>query len=296
MRVMYVQYTNPAGYPPLQHSSRILAEKGWQVLFLGTGALGEGELELPPHPGILSKRLGFCPAGWRQKVHYALFTFWVLSWVLLWRPRWVYASDPFSCPVALLLSFLPGIRVLYHEHDSPNTDAWISRSKLERIVLATRQQMARRAKLCILPNEQRAKQFRRQTLAQQPVFTIWNCPACLETIGDRRTGDQFIIFYHGSIVPNRLPKTVLQALAKLPERMLLRVAGYETIGHRGYVESLRNYAKELGLAHRFDVLGPIPQRESLLEHCRNANVGLAFMPLRSDDVNERAMAGASNKP
>jgi MFS family permease len=33
-RVLYIQYTNPAGYPPLQHSSRILASAGWQVLFL----------------------------------------------------------------------------------------------------------------------------------------------------------------------------------------------------------------------------------------------------------------------
>ena len=32
-RVVYVQYTNPAAYPPLEHSSRILADAGWQVLF-----------------------------------------------------------------------------------------------------------------------------------------------------------------------------------------------------------------------------------------------------------------------
>src|SRR5207247_348205 len=38
------------------------------------------------------------------------------------------------------------------------------------------------------------------------------------------------------------------------------------------------------------------QRQSLLDHCRDARVGLALMPLRSDDVNESAMAGASNKP
>jgi len=24
-RILYIQYTNPAGYPPLEHSSRILA-------------------------------------------------------------------------------------------------------------------------------------------------------------------------------------------------------------------------------------------------------------------------------
>lgn len=37
-RILYIQYTNPAGYPPLEHSSRILAQADWEVLFLGTGA------------------------------------------------------------------------------------------------------------------------------------------------------------------------------------------------------------------------------------------------------------------
>jgi hypothetical protein len=31
-RILYVQYTNPVGYPPLEHSSRILADAGLQIL------------------------------------------------------------------------------------------------------------------------------------------------------------------------------------------------------------------------------------------------------------------------
>src|SRR6476659_3866645 len=119
-RVLSVQYTNPAGYPPLQHSSRILAQRGWKVLFLGTGALGADALRFPPHPNVKVRQLRYCPAGWQQKVHYLAFCFWVLGWVLWWRPAWVYASDPLACPVALLLSFLPGVRMIYHEHDSPS--------------------------------------------------------------------------------------------------------------------------------------------------------------------------------
>src|ERR1700691_6128491 len=117
-RVLYIQYTNPAGYPPLEHSSRILADAGWQVLFLGTGALGAAALRFPPHPNICVRDLNFCPAGWRQKLHYLLFCLWVLGWAMIWRPRWIYASDHLICPVALALTALPGPRVLYHEHDS----------------------------------------------------------------------------------------------------------------------------------------------------------------------------------
>ena len=32
-RIMYVQYVNPGMYPPLEHSSRILADAGWEVCF-----------------------------------------------------------------------------------------------------------------------------------------------------------------------------------------------------------------------------------------------------------------------
>ena len=50
--IVYVQYTNPGGYPPLEHSSRLLADDGWEVTFLGTGSFGGNELKFPPHPKI----------------------------------------------------------------------------------------------------------------------------------------------------------------------------------------------------------------------------------------------------
>src|SRR5437870_5814715 len=161
--MIYVQYTNPAGYPPLQHSSRILANNGWKVLFLGSGAQGAGALEFPPHPNIQVKQMHFCPAGWRQKLHYALFTFWVLSWALLWRPHWIYASDLLACPVALLFSFIPGLKLLYHEHDSPNTKLEHPISEFERFLLQTRRKAAQRASLCVVPNESRAERFKDET-------------------------------------------------------------------------------------------------------------------------------------
>ncbi len=93
-RVLYIQYTNPAGYPPLQHSSRILAEGDWKVMFVGTGAAGANSLEFPPHPNIVVKRMQFREAGWQQKLHYLKFCLWVLWISMTWRPRWIYASDP----------------------------------------------------------------------------------------------------------------------------------------------------------------------------------------------------------
>ncbi|OLE50566.1 MAG: glycosyltransferase, partial [Cyanobacteria bacterium 13_1_40CM_2_61_4] len=292
---MYLQYTNPAGYPPLQHSSRILANKGWEVLFLGSGAHGADELEFPPHPNIRVKRLAFCPPGWRQKLHYVQFTFWVLLWTILWRPRWVYASDPLSCPVAVLLSFLPGLCMLYHEHDSPTLQ--VSTAKSQKLVLETRRKLAQRASLCILPNERRAEWFKQDTGTNRPVLCVWNCPALAEAAMNKNRAkirSRFVVFFHGSIVPARLPMTIVEALAKLPNEVVLRVAGYETIGHMNYVQALQKKAKHLGINDRFEFLG-VFSRHSLLERCRDADVGLAFMPMNSQDINQYEMTGASNK-
>src|SRR5438105_5208762 len=90
-RVVYLQYTNPAGYPPLEHSSRILARQGWEVLFLGTGALGAAVLRFPPHEHITVKMLPFQKAGWRQKAHYLRYCLWIVLWAVRWRPNWVFA-------------------------------------------------------------------------------------------------------------------------------------------------------------------------------------------------------------
>jgi hypothetical protein len=83
-RVLYIQYTNPAGYPPLEHSSRILAD-----------------------------------AGWREKLHHLLLSLGP-GWTLLWRPSWVYASEALACPAALAPGCLPWLCLAYHEHDSPD--------------------------------------------------------------------------------------------------------------------------------------------------------------------------------
>jgi glycosyltransferase involved in cell wall biosynthesis len=90
--------------------------------------------------------------------------------------------------------------------------------------------------------------------------------------------------------------TVVEALASLPPNVELHIAGYETVGASDYVARLRTHSSELGVSSRVKFLGAIPQRADLLRACRNAHVGLALMPTRSEDLNEQAMTGASNKP
>jgi glycosyltransferase involved in cell wall biosynthesis len=332
-RILYVQYTNPAGYPPLEHSSRILASEGWKVLFLGTGAQGANILEFPPHPNIEVRKMQFCPAGWRQKLHYFGFGLWTIFGVMRWRPKWIYASDPLSCPVALALSFLPGLRVIYHEHDSPTGEKQkaengkqkasesnkvggqgaeiksennfcfllsqflFSFANFQRLIMCSRKKLACRASLCVLPNEKRVEHFKEQTGTSRPVVCVWNCPRLEEAAVDGQVkSGKFIVFYHGSIVPARLPLAVVGALKHLPDTVILRIAGYETAGHRGYVEAIRAEARRIGVESRIEFLGAFFYRQDLLKRCREADVGLSFMPVESEDLNMSAMVGASNKP
>jgi glycosyltransferase involved in cell wall biosynthesis len=288
-RILYVQYTNPTGYPPLEHSSLILAETGWQVLFLGTGSYGADTLQFPPHANIQEERMPFCLPGWRQKLHYLRFCWWALWRIVRWRPEIVYASDPFATPVAWMAARLPGVRVIYHEHDSPRESVlWGALRVLRRSLF--------RSAFCIWPNGRRpeicAPECKHRAI-------VWNCPARREAgpSRDPATPGKLEVFFHGSIGPARLPSTLIAALALLPENVRLTVAGYLPVGSRGHMDALRADAQRLGVEHRFTYLGEIPLRSDLLAHCRRADVGLAFMPIEDrGDINESNMTGASNKP
>lgn len=292
-RVLYIQYTNPAGYPPLQHGSRILAEAGWTVLFLGTGASGARGLSFPEHENIAVRRMEFCQPGWRQKLHYLRFCVWVLWTALLWRPHWIYASDPFSCPAAALLTFMPGCRVVYHEHDTPasrDANAFLS------FIARARVSVARRADLCVLPNAQRLARFARESGPLRHSVCVWNCPGLYEipAAPSPHSQPQTWVLYHGTIVPERISPTVLDALALLPETVHLRVVGYETVGAPGYVGQLRRKAESLGLSDRVEFLKPV-SRKDLFASTLRSDIGLALIPEKSTDQNFEAMTGASNK-
>lgn len=297
-RILYLQYTNPAAYPSLEHSSHILANDGWQVLFLGTGALGADALRFPLHERIMVKQMPFQSPGWRQKLHYLRFGLWTLAWTLRWRPNWIYASDPLSTPIALLLSHLPGVRVIYHEHDSPHSPSpYFSAAPFQSFIMWARRRLARRAVLCILPNEQRAERFAAEMGKGSSVYCIWNCPG-LDEVGlpkPRETKRGLLVYYHGNLGPSYLPLSVLQAMTLLPSKVRLCAIGYETISTRGYRDSLKEEARRLGIENRVNILGPMPRYE-LLNQCRLGDVGLAFVPKDDRDLNNSYKTGASNRP
>lgn len=300
-RIIYIQFTNPAAYPPLEHSSRILANQGWSVLFLGTGALsGADSFEFPPHSNIDARRLPFVPGGWRQKLHYLRYLAWCVWWAIRWRPQWVYASDPFSCPIALLLNLFPGVRVVYHEHDSPDVNG--NHSAFMKLTLWARRVLARRAEICILPNAQRGEVFKEQTRTLRPVLTVWNCPRLEEldcdTSGEHDAADRLKIYYHGNIAPGSVPTSLIHALGLLENDLELLVLGYETVSTMGHGAALLEVSCHYSMGERVTIDTKGRSRFEALKTCAKYDVGLVLFTKQTikDSTNLKHLVGASNKP
>src|ERR1700676_2881672 len=95
-RILYVQFADPAAYPPVEHSTQILAERGWDIVLLGTDAFGNQKLALPPCPRIRLKNLSLTRAWVPLGVEYIVFLLRCIYWAFVWRPAWIYASDPLA--------------------------------------------------------------------------------------------------------------------------------------------------------------------------------------------------------
>jgi glycosyltransferase involved in cell wall biosynthesis len=294
-RIVYFQYTNPAAYPPLERSTRLLADDGWDVLVLGLLRPGTDTMRFPPHARVSEHYTFNATTGWRLRLHYAWFAAWVIGWTLRWRARWVYASDLLACPVALLLGLVPGLQILYHEHDEPAVRqgriAWAQRT--------VRQLLARRADVRVLPNAERASFFERTISGGKPAIRVWNCPSVTEVGRPRREAAEservVRVVYSGSVTPERLPITFLKAMANTSHRVRLLVVGYPTVGYPNYIEHLQDAAERLGIGEDVEFVGVLP-RHRLQEVWDTADVGLAFNPMQATNNNSRWMVGASNKP
>ena len=310
MKVLYLQYTSPANYPPLEHSGLIFLKADWEVHYFGIRSEGaSSKLAFPEalaaRQTIWSSRGG----GFRQKLHFFGFTLWALVMALRGRWPWVYCSDLMSCPAAWLIRHFSRCRVVYHEHDSPEDGTWsavpgtppppLRVSRVHRLLLWTRQRVGRDADLVVLPNPRRLALFNQLVGRTGPSLCVYNCPRQSEVLPARPPAGADGILrlaFHGSINLDRLPLALLAAMSRFPGRVHLSVIGYETVGSKGYMAQFLYAADRLGLAGQVVFMGVTANRRELLAQAATCDVGLAFMPVQGGDVNMANMAGASNKP
>jgi glycosyltransferase involved in cell wall biosynthesis len=290
-RVLFIQATDPAAYPPLIHASMLMAETGWGVTFLSAPIAGS-LLELPHHPRIERKAMAARPSHEMRKPAYARYAAVAARLAVRLRPEVVYASDPLGAGPGLLAARLARARLVYHEHDSPAPGA------LNLSLAQARAAAARRAELVIFPNEARAQIAQAELgFPVDRLRIVWNMPrrAELPPLNSSLPEAPLVLYYHGSITPDRLPTTVVEAVGRLHGRARLRLVGYEAPGAVGYVRRLielgvGTVSKDGVVAHE----GQVPRRD-LVAAAAQAHVGLALIPRKGNDVNFDYMTGASNK-
>jgi glycosyltransferase involved in cell wall biosynthesis len=227
-----------------------------------------------------------------SSISYALYVAAAARLALRLRPNIVYASDPLGAGPGLLAARLSGAGLVYHEHDSP------SPGTLHPVVARSRAAAARAARLVVFPNEDRAH-FAQSELrfSDNRLHIVWNVPRHAELASSAVPAEPpLIVYYHGSISPERLPETVALAVRRMAGRARLRIAGYEAPSAHGYVRHLVGSDAGTPGNNPVEYIGMVVQRADLLLQAAQAHVGLALMPCQSNDLNMRHMTGASNKP
>jgi glycosyltransferase involved in cell wall biosynthesis len=220
---------------------------------------------------------------------YAAATAWL---ALRLEPEIVYASDPLGAVPGLLAARLARARLVYHEHDTPASGS------LRPPLARARAVATRRAELVIFPNEARARIAQEELgFSADRLRVVWNMPRRAELPSlDSQPGAPLVLYYHGSITPDRLPLAVVEAVRRLHGRACLRIVGYEAPGAAGHVQRLLELAGGSNSSGVVDHAGQVPQRADLLATAAQAHIGLALMPCHGKDVNLDHMTGASNKP
>lgn len=290
---LYIQFTDPLYLPVLIRSGFILMKHNFKIHYLGVRF---GDIpELRPsqamatsitYAAVVSRRM---PA-WIAYARFSAVAIWRIS---RYRPSVLYLSDILSAPLGLLLSYLSSVPIVYHEHDAPDLRPQTIRG---RALLWSRQHLLMRIAMCIAPNETRASRLSPRGVTTVCHPNIYNTPLRSEVLPPRRDTDgsrvPIRLYYHGSINASRVPLSIIDALAGMPEAELT-IAGYES--RPGYLTVLEKRAESLGVGHQVKFLGTIASHDELMTHAGRATIGLSLMPMDSDDFNERSMAGASQK-
>lgn len=285
-RVLFVQAADAAAYPPLQHASGIFADAGWQVLVL-SAPIADFAVPFTAAEGLEVVSLRTRKSHVWAKRDYAAYCRMAVREARRFQPGLVYASDPIGALPGLLAARTAGARLVYHEHDSPRAQA-----ELNPLLRWARMRAARRALYVVFPSAARARHSANE-LGLQPERTVvvWNTPR-RDAVCAQAAHSGFVVHYHGSINPERVPSAAAQAVSRLGRGAILRLVGYEAPAAVGYARQLVETFGAVSEGGLIDFVGVVPE---ILPIARTADVGLMLVPTASEDINFSAMAGASNK-
>jgi glycosyltransferase involved in cell wall biosynthesis len=289
-RILFIQATEAAALPPVINAAVLLAERGWKVAVL-TAPIAGRNLSFPEHPDIQIHALPGRQSHVMSKPQYARYISYAIRLALSIRPSVIYISDQLGTVPGFLAAKLTGARLVYHEHDSL---APTGRSSVLRYL---RRVTARSVDLVVFPNAERARIAQAEIgFAPDRLQVVWNMPRKTEIPVPVENSDRpMIVYYHGSISPERLPESVAHAICRFQGAVRLRIAGYEAPGSEHYIARLKQWGTVANGCQAIEYLGLFPSRSQLLAKAAQAHVGLSLLPQATNDINMQHMAGASNK-
>jgi len=286
-KILFIQYTDPAAYPPILRAARILVEDGWKVAFWGVALpwfdepIEDDALPTPSLFSRIPKNRGLL------KLHYLLFVGISVLKIALSPGASVYVSDAFAAPVGILAKRIFRRVVVYHEHDPPvaqmRTSFW-ERARLK---------IARIADVLVVPQKRRLEILLGQVTRSDPSICALNCPLRSEVSGKSPSmGAKLDLVYMGSINGLRLPASLIKGAILSGVVGTLKVYGYETTASKGHVASLKKLIPE-GCGFSIDFPGTIKEKAKAFE---GAHLALCVVPTVSSNEVMDNLVGASNKP
>lgn len=286
---VFVSYTSPGSYPVMGNAVEQMIANGWDVLVLGVSATGSAaSLTLDAREGLRQETLSPPGGGYRNKLHFLWFTLWAFWKSARSGAQILHCVERYATPTGVLVNALLRKEVLYSEYDPPGQP----RSVADRLVFACRKRIAKKAVACIIPNSERESDFINE-LAPTKTLMIWNAVSKREIRAAResRIADEpLCLWYQGSLHPGQLAKSVVDAIAKVPETQL-KFVGFSSPAWKHYPDELESRADELGIGDRVEYLGTPATRDELYERSAVGHVGLILFKVPFRDP----MAGASQK-
>ena len=277
-QVVFIQATEPGAYPPLINAAHLMAEAGWNVTFLSAPISGK-QLPITPHPKIQIRSIPKRVSHVLSTAQYVRYILAAGTLALRLKPDVVYASDPLGAIPGLLAARIVGAKLVYHEHDSPNPGS------LSRVLNRARAAAVRQARVVIFPNATRARVAQSELdFSSSRTHIVWNVPRRSELPATFTAPKlPLLLHYHGSVNPERLPESIIDAIVRFQGQVRLRIVGYESPGAPDHVRRLveRGYSKAAGSV--VDYIGQCTRQELLKEAAR-AHVGLALVPTGCEDI------------
>jgi glycosyltransferase involved in cell wall biosynthesis len=286
--------------PRVSRAAKVALSEGYEVDVLATRQPGE-----PPEQDVGGVKVVRLPVAHEmgrgplrlasEYLGFALLACPRLAW-RAWKRRYTIVhvhNPPDFLIAAALVPKLLGSRVIFDVHDL-SSDMFKMRFEgrraapvVDRLLRAVERWATQRADGVITVHDAYARELRRRGVPAERLTVVMNSvdeqslPASAEP-----SEQEFRVVYHGTVTPSYGVELIVEAVAKLVEKVPhIRLDVY---GAGDSVESARTRAAALGVAERVHLSGRYLSQPEVLERVRSASVGV--IPNRPTQLNRFALS------